>query len=163
MISPIEFVNVGPCNGLTSGYWKNWDNHYTPEQFAELLQGTIADVGTDVENIAAADAIFEYWDASDPSDLTILKAFVLANQLTINLTQRPDLPNPSDGSLWGVCLLIGREDEGTLGEALADALDYISRTEDTDPFNNPNDAEILYIKDILDAFANQQTCGLCTP
>ncbi|MFQ5820134.1 MAG: collagen binding domain-containing protein [Candidatus Heimdallarchaeota archaeon] len=159
----IEFGNVGPCNGLTPGYWKNWRNHYNDTQLGTLLEGTIADVGTNAEDIAAADAIFEHWDASDPSDLTILRAFVLANQLTINLTQHPGLPNPSDGSLWGVCLLLGREDEGTLGEALATALDYISRIEDDIPSNDPSDAEILYIKDILDAFANQQTCSLCTP
>ena len=153
----VEFGNVGPCNGLTPGYWKNWRNHYTPAQFALLLEGTIADVGDDAANIAAADAIFEHWDASDPSDLTILKAFVLANQLTINLTQNPGLPNPSNGSLFYACLLTGRENLGTLGDALSNALDIISRVEDANPYNDPSDAYILYIKDILDAFANQRT------
>ncbi len=147
----VEFGNVGPCNGLTPGYWKNWRNHYTSAQFETLLVGTIA------ANIDEADLIFEHWDASDPSDLTILKAFVLANQLTINLTQHPELPNPSSGSLFYACLLTYNGDTWSLGEALAIALEIISDPYAYDP------AYILYIKDILDAFANQRTCDLCTP
>ena len=132
-------------------YWRNWRNHYTPEQFILLLKGTIADMGTDAENIVAADTIFDHWDASDPKDLSIMKAFVLANQLTINLTQKPDLPNPSEGSLFYACMLTFNGERGNLGETLAIALEIIN-----DPCSY-SDAYILDIKDILDAFANHRT------
>lgn len=94
----VTFYNWAPSMGLTPGYWKNWRNHYTDAQFCELLQGTIADVGDCTADIAAADLIFEHWDASPGDELTIVKAFLLANQLTLNLTQTT-LPNPSEGSL----------------------------------------------------------------
>jgi hypothetical protein len=133
----VEFGNNSVCSGLTPGYWKNWRNH------------------DDAANIAAVDDIFDHWDARDPNDAEILSAMTLANQLTMRLTQNPDLDNPSGGSLYGGCLLPGMEGEGSLGQALATALDYLDRLGDTDPDNDPTDAEILAVKDVLDAFANQ--------
>ena len=94
----VTFYNWAPSMGLTPGYWKNWRNHYTSAQFCELVQGTVADVDGCAADIAAADEIFEHWDASPGDEMTIVLAFLLANQLTLNLTQS-DLPNPSEGSL----------------------------------------------------------------
>jgi len=88
----VTFYNWAPSMGLTPGYWKNWRNHYTVPQFESLLVGTIA------ASIAEADEIFEHWDASPGDEMTIVLAFLLANQLTLNLTQT-ELPNPSEGSL----------------------------------------------------------------
>jgi hypothetical protein len=139
----VDYGNVANCVGLTPGYWKNWRNHYTPAQFEILLQGTIAG------NIAAADFIFAEYDASDPQDLTILKAFVLANQLTLNLTLHPELPNPSGGNLFLRCTLRDYPDEMTLGEALERALEIIGG----DP---ASDEEILHVKTVLDRYANQR-------
>jgi protocatechuate 3,4-dioxygenase beta subunit len=139
-----EFGNDGACNGLTPGYWKNWRNHYTYEQMEQLIQGTF------VSSVEELDEVFDQWSAADPQDYTILKAMLLANQLNLELTQT-DLPNPSDGSLFGACLLTGSEELGSLGDAVATALDMLA---------NPGtytDVEILAIKDILDAFANQFT------
>ncbi len=98
-MATVTFYNWAPCMGLTPGYWKNWRNHYTAAQFEILLAGTIA------PSIAEADEIFEHWDASPGDELTIVKAFLLANQLTLNLTQHPELPNPSEGSLVPGCSL----------------------------------------------------------
>jgi hypothetical protein len=139
----VEFGNVGgPCYGLTPGYWKNWRNHYTPDEFAFLLEGTIAG------SIAEADQIFEHWDASDPSDLTILKAFTLANQLTLNLTQNPGLPNPSGGNIFNACLIQYNGEWWSLGDALSEALLMIANV------SAYEDDDILEIKTILDIFAN---------
>jgi len=146
---------VGPCNGLTPGYWKNWDNHYNPGQFATLLEGTIADVGNAAQNRAEADAIFDHWDAADPQDLTILKAFTLATQLTLNLTGT-GLPNPSEGNLFEICTLASHPELGPLGDALADALSIIAA-------GTPSAVDpqvILDVKNILDKFANQFTGSL---
>ncbi len=99
------FQNYAVVGGLTPGYWRNWRNHYTSEQICDLLQGTIADVGDCVVDIAAADAIFDHWDANPDDYMTILKAFLLCDQLTINLTQTPGYPNPSNGSLVPDCMV----------------------------------------------------------
>lgn len=88
------------CVGLTPGYWKNWHNHYTPEQFQELLrypQETIA------ENIEEADKIFSRWRAKRDWEIKILRAHLLATQLTLNLTKMPDMPNPDDAYLLDDC------------------------------------------------------------
>jgi len=140
-----EFGNVGDCNGLTPGFWKNWRNHFDTDEMNAIL----AISPTIAADIDAVDEIFAHWDASDPSDLTILKAFTLANQLTLNLTQWD--PNNLFGSIFNACLLEGMEGDGTLGEALAAAVGIIV---DGD---SATDAEILALKDILDAFANQST------
>jgi hypothetical protein len=36
-----------------------------------------------------------------------MRRFLLANQLTLNLTHAPDLPNPDDASLWYMCEVPG--------------------------------------------------------
>jgi hypothetical protein len=135
--------NVFNCVGLTPGYWKNWDNHYTPAQFEILLAGTIAG------SIAEANGIFAEYDASDPQDLTILKAFTLANQLTLNLTQNPALPNPSGGSLFPFCTLRDYPAAPTLGEVLVEAVYVILGRPASDEY-------ILQLKNWLDKYANQK-------
>ena len=52
-------------------------------------------------------------------------------------------------SLFAKCELVGAPQLGSLGDAIADALAIIA-----DP-GSFTDAEILAVKDILDAFANQ--------
>ncbi len=137
------FGNVFDCVGLTPGYWKNWRNHYTAEQFQILLAGTIAG------SIAEVDAIFEEYDASNPQDLTILKAFTLANQLTLNLTQNSHLPNPSGGSLFPFCTLRDYPSAPTLGEVLVEAVYIVLGKPASDDY-------ILRLKDWLDKYANQK-------
>ena len=138
---PLEFGNGGPCDGLTPGYWKNWRNHYSEAEILVLLAGTIA------PTIAEADAIFAHWDASPENELTILRAFLLANQLTLNLTQLPNLPNPSDGRLFGLCTVPGVPDDLAATLALALAIhnaDGVGFTRE----------QILAVAMTLDAFAN---------
>ena len=147
--SGLDFGNMGPCNGLTPGYWKNWRNHYNRGQMRTLLEETIA------SGITEADDIFDHWDASPGDELSILKAMTLANQLTINLTQNPGLPNPSEGSLFGFCTL--PDDGANLEEILEMALEYIDRLEDANSDNDPSRDEILRVASILDAFANLRT------
>ena len=139
----ITFTNyIAPppavCAGLTPGYWKNWRNHYTAAQFASLLPGTIA------SSIAQADAIFA---AKGSNSIAKLKWFVLANQLTLNLTAASSLPNPSSGSLSGSCVAVAGGPE--LGGTLSTALNILNGV--GGPYT---DAYILGIKDILDAIAN---------
>ncbi len=152
----VTFYNWAPCMGLTPGYWKNWRNHYTSEQFCELITGTIADVGDCTADIAAADAIFEHWDASPGDELTILKAFLLADQLTLNLTQLSGMPNPSDGSLVPECSLDYNGTPIVLSEVIAQALDILSDGYGRD--------DILTVKNWLAAFAEARlsTCP-CIP
>ena len=140
----LDFGNAGPCNGLTPGYWKNWDNHYSGSQFEDLLAGTIA------STIGEANDIFAHWDASPGDELSILRAMLLANQLTINLTQHPELPNPSEGSLFRTCMAPGVAKD--LGEVIELAL----------AIHNANGVgysrqEILMVAAVLDAFANLRT------
>lgn len=125
------------CIGLTPGYWKNWKNHYTQAQFASLLQGTIA------TSVADANAIF----AAKGSDATQkLRWFVLANQLTLNLTGG-SLPNPSQGNLTLACTL--QANTPTLGLTLQTALNILNGV--GGPYSNNY---ILSVKSALDAFAN---------
>ena len=135
-----EFGNVADCDGLTPGYWKNWRNHYTESQILTLLAGTIA------PTIAEADAIFAAYNASPDEEITIMRAMLLANQLTLNLTQHPELPNPSGGSLFRACQAPGVAE--TLGEIIDQALAIHAN-----PGAFSRD-EILRVKTILDTFAN---------
>jgi len=143
----LTFYNWAPSMGLTPGYWKNWRNHYTSAQFCELVQGTVADVDGCTADIAAADAIFEHWDASPGDEMTIVLAFLLANQLTLNLTQS-DLPNPSEGSLVPGSSL---ECSGTplvLGDVIDDALACLGDSCSRD--------DLLTIKNWLACFAESR-------
>jgi|GEM_PF-2871441 len=135
------FGDVGNCAGLTPGYWKNWRNHYTSQQFLLLLEGTIAEGDS-----AYADAIFADYDASPDDEITILRAMLLANQLTLNLTQHPELPNPSGGSLFNACRVPGYS--GNLGYWIAQALEIHANPE---AFTREY---ILEVKTMLDKFAN---------
>jgi hypothetical protein len=137
-----KFGNVTNCVGLTPGYWSNWDNHYTPEQFAMLLQGTVAE-GESLETAT-------FWLSSVGCDgddaLHCMRRFLLANQLTLNLTHHPELPNPDDAVLWYMCEVPGVE--GNLGHWLDVALGILA-----DPGGYDRDY-ILWVKTVLDRFAN---------
>ena len=53
-----------------------------------------------------------------------MRRFLLADQLTLNLTQgQPELPNPSDGSLVGACSI---DEIGALQSAIDDGLAILS-------------------------------------
>jgi len=143
-----EFHFIAPpatppeITGLTPGYWKNWRNHYTAEQFNALLKSTIA------PDIATADKIFSHYSAAPGKEITILKAHLLAAQLTLNLTKMPELPNPD-----GACLTESSKVEWqggviTVGEAVKRALDILA---------NPaayTREQILQVKDLLDMINN---------
>lgn len=140
-------LNVPPpptheLNGLTPGYWKNWRNHYTTEQFAALLTGTIAG------DIATADTIFSQYNAKQVNLLTILKAQLLATQLTINLTRMPDMPNPDKAYLTLNGEVEWNTGKVTVGDAINKALNVLA---------NPSAysrGEILVVKDLLDMINN---------
>jgi len=127
------------CVGLTPGYWKNWKNHYTEEQFLSLLPGTIA------EGMTAKQAT-KILSGNGPDPLTKLAKFVLANQLTLNLSGT-DLPNP-DGAYLDETCASAYSDTG-LGDALTQALAIL----DADGAGY-TDQEILAVKNVLDAIAN---------
>ncbi len=123
------------CVGLTPGFWKNWKHHYTTAQFTSLLSGTIS-----AGNVAQATT----WLGENNPSYPRLRKFVLANQLTLNLTGTT-LPNPSGGNLTGDCALA---DGTTLGSTLATALDMLANP------GNYTSAQMDAISDILDQFAN---------
>ena len=138
----VTFTNVAVtppavCIGLTPGYWKNWRNHYTAAQFTQLLQGTIA------PTISDADALFA---AKGRDATTKLRWFVLANQLTLNLTGT-SLPNPSSGSLTSASTLVSGG--SPLGDALATGLNILNGV--GGPYS---ESFIDAVKSTLDAFAN---------
>ena len=133
-----DFANFGPCNGLTPGYWSNWRNHYTEAQFAVLLASTVA------TSIAEADSFLESLGCDDGDALHCMLRFLLADQLTLNLTQHPELPNPSDGSLIGACSI---DEIGRLQSAIDDGLAILS---DASAYSRD---DILAVKNRLAAFA----------
>jgi hypothetical protein len=145
-----KFGNVTNCIGLTPGYWGNWDNHYTEEQFLLLLQGTIGE-GVSLETV-------NFWLSSVGCDngdaLHCMRRFLLANQLTLSLTQKapanPDLFVPVEGgqpvTLFYACQVPGVP--GNLGEWIDRALAILA---DPDSYSREY---ILQVKDVLDKFAN---------
>jgi hypothetical protein len=136
-----DFANFGPCDGLTPGYWSNWDNHYTEEQFLMLLEGTVAE-----GDIGLAEFYLSSFGCDGGDALHCMRRFLLANQLTLNLTQRPELPNPDDAGLVGLCSIEGI---GTLEDAIDQALDILEQCES----ECPDRADILDAKNHLAAFA----------
>jgi protocatechuate 3,4-dioxygenase beta subunit len=127
---------TGVCRGLTPGYWKNWKNHYTEAQFLSLLPGTIAAGMTakQATNILSLQR----------TSLDKLRKFVLANQLTRNLTGT-SLPNPDGAGLSNLCTYGGVE----LGPTLTEALAILKANG-----KGYTDSRILAVKDLLDGFAN---------
>lgn len=134
-----DFGNFGPCEGLTPGYWSNWRNHYTEAQFLVLLQGTIA-----AGNIGLADGYLSSLGCDNDDALHCMRRFLLSDQLTLNLTQHPELPNPSGGALISACSIQGI---GTLQSAIADGLAILAN-----PSGYIRD-QILAVKNRLAAFA----------
>lgn len=130
--------------GLTPGYWKNWRNHYTSEQFAALLAGTIA------ENIDSADLIFTTYNAKQKNVESILKAQLLATQLTINLSRMPEMPNPDNAYLSKYGQVEWNNEVITVGDAVNKALYILAN-----PSVYTRD-EILAVKDLLDMINNME-------
>lgn len=132
-------------DGLTPGYWKNWDNHYSDGQFSQLLQGTIAD------SIYSADAIFSKYSSAPGKELTILKAHLLAVQLTLNLTKMPSMPNPDGAFLSEYNKIEYNGVTYTVKDVVQSALDILA---------NPSSytrGQILELKSLLDTINNLQT------
>jgi hypothetical protein len=137
-----KFGNVAICDGLTPGYWSNWRNHYTEAQFLELLDGTIA---SDIEE---ADFFLASVGCDGDDALRCMQRFLLANQLTLNLTMMLDLPNPDGAELYLACQLDEHPDVNeNLGFWLDEALDIHE-------FGSPDRDYILTVKTVLDWFAN---------
>lgn len=128
--------------GLTPGYWKNWRNHYTPEQFTKLLDGTIA------PDIATADMIFANYNAKQKNILTILKAQLLATQLTINLSAKTEMPNPDGAYLSRNSQVQWNDQTVTVGQAVDDALKILANS------GSYTREQILTVKDLLDMINN---------
>lgn len=76
-----------------------------------------------------------------------MRRFLLANQLTLNLTHAPGLLNPDDATLWYMCEAPGVE--GNLGSWLDEAL----AIHDAGGVGYTRD-HILWVKTVLDWFAN---------
>jgi len=154
-----NFSNSAGCGGLTPGYWKNWRNHYNVTEITNLLQGTIA------SNYTNLDAIFTIFDNSPCNELHHLQAMILANQLTLNLSQT-NLKN-WEKNLVGACLISGNESAGTLENALEVSLEILNDPncaicDNPDPPGSSRcrdtydgDGGSTYWAGILDQFANQ--------
>lgn len=130
------------CVGLTPGYWKNWDNHYTMEQFASLL----AETGFSDQTVEEATAILSYHGGRDP--VARLAKFMLANELTLALSGT-DLPNPDGAWLDGSC--VDPEGDMTLADALS--MSWTIYNADGEGYRKN---EINMYKDILDRIANME-------
>jgi hypothetical protein len=145
-----KFGNVTNCIGLTPGYWVNWSNHYTEKQFLWLLEGTIGE-GESLDTV-------NFWLSSVGCDngdaLHCMRRFLLANQLTLSLTQKAPLDSdlfvPVEGgkpvTLFYACQVPGVP--YNLGEWIDLALDILASPEDY------TRDEILQVKTVLDRFAN---------
>lgn len=130
------------ADGLTPGYWKNWHNHYSGEQFSLLLQGTIA------TSIDSADTIFRKYSAAPGKELTILKAHLLAAQLTLNLTKMPSLPNPDGAALTENSEVEFNGVTITVKDAVQQALNILASP------SSYTRGQILETKDLLDMINN---------
>ena len=130
-----------PDCGLTPGYWKNWRNQYTEAQFLGLLNRTfvasVPGVASATGMVQTADAIveiaddiFDDYQAKPGEEMTILRAFLLAVQLTIALVA-PGLPDPPPGVNLSRSSVL--PSGGTLGDAIDDAL----ALEATYPYSTP--------------------------
>lgn len=126
------------CVGLGPGYWANWRNHYTEAQFTSLLAGTLA------TSVAEADAALSSVGCGGTNALACMRRFLLANQLTLNLAQQPELPNPENASLSLTCAV---PDAGALGTWIDRGLQILLAP---DAYTRQ---EILDAKDALAAFA----------
>jgi hypothetical protein len=131
------------CVGLTPGYWSNWRNHYTDDEFTGLLAGTIA------VDIASADAVLNDNSCDGNDAINCMRKFLLANQLTLNLTAAiaggASLFNGDDAGLSPLCQVPGYP--GSLGSWLDKALAFHLQ-------GGGNRNDILEVKTMLDYFAN---------
>ena len=103
----------------TPGFWINWENHFTDEEFSRLVDGTIAS-----GSIADAVDYLTSLGCDDEDAIHCLRRLLLANQLTVNLTNlslRDALfPNP-DGAY--MTLETSLEGGGiNLGQCIQDAI-----------------------------------------
>ena len=122
---------------------KNWRNHYTRNQFQILLEGTIAD-----GKVTNAILIFWRYNSRPGNELSILKAHLLATQLTLNLTKYPDMPNPDNAYLTGDCQVEWNGETWDVNRIMDMALSI---------YNNPDAYtrdQILEVKNILDKINN---------
>ncbi len=136
--SPQQLQQEDPviCLGKGQGYWRNWSNHYTEEEFEELLDGTIA------ESVEEAEEIFSARPRGGQL-VVVMRWMLLANQLSINLTGS-DLPNADEVNLSPDCVAY----EG--GPVLSDLItEAIAIHEDPDAFSRQ---EIELVKDELELF-----------
>jgi hypothetical protein len=137
----LEFGDGFKCVGLTPGYWSNWRNHYTAPEFTGLLAGTIAG------SIDEADAILNSNSCDGNDAKGCLAKFVLANELTLNLTAAiaggASLFNGDDAGLSLQCQLPGTSK--TLSYWLNEAYGLLG---------GGNRNYILKVKTALDDFAN---------
>lgn len=139
----VFFGNVVNCVGLTPGYWVNWRNHYSDTEFLTLLPGTIAD------SIADADRLLTATGCDGEDAINCLRRFILANQLTLNLTASDLAFQP--GEMYPICELYSYPDiPGNVGYWLDEAL-----TIHASGGVGYEREYILYVKTILDLFANQ--------
>ncbi len=139
--SPSPSPSTSPgitCSGPGPGYWANWRNQYTETQFATLLAGTIA------LNAAQANIYLTSVGCDGADALACMRRFLLANQLTLNLAQHPELPSSKGVTLTLSCTATGVQ--GTLGEWISRALAIL-----LDPTSYTRE-QILEVKDALAAF-----------
>jgi hypothetical protein len=108
-----------------------------------LLAGTVAEDPAD--GVALADAYLGSTSCSGANAVPCMRRFLLANQLTINLTLLPELPNPDGGALDPSCTVPAVQ--GTLGEWIGQALAILA---DPLAFTRPY---VLQVKDALEAFS----------
>lgn len=154
LVANFDFCNTANCVGRTPGYWSNWRNHYTDAQFLSLLSGTIA------TSIAEADAYLTSTGCDDEQDaLACMRRMLLANQLTMSLTQAnangaglfndPSLP----ANLTGFCEVSDTQFRNETGLDLAGWLEIALAIHAANGSGYTRE-EILEVKDALDAFAN---------
>ena len=139
---PVTVIANQPAGGLTPGYWKNWRNHYTPEQFNELLAETF--VGQDIDK---ADHIFSAYSSSPGQELTMLKAHLLAAQLTLSLVNHPQMPNPDGAFLSPSYKIQYNGNYISIGEVIDQALIIAANPSSTRD-------QIIEIKNMLDLINN---------
>ena len=77
-------------------------------------------MGTVALQPADASTFLSSVGCNGPDAMACMRRYLLANQLTVNLSEHPELPNPEQANLSFPCTAIGVR--GTLGEWLSTGL-----------------------------------------
>jgi hypothetical protein len=159
----VSFGAIGDCSGLSPEYWQNWRSLYSERQFASLFHGTIAQRPRIEDSIELADQLLSNSTEHYSNQSHQLSAFLFANQLTLALTQRPELRNPQAASLYLGCVAAGTGETTTLQATFASAERALQSIEDESSSTKPSKSSLTALINKLRLFSTPLPSKLDVP